>query len=90
MTLRCHGCAGDLKVGDVHPAHAEGHEAHYCLDCHDEYTQWVAVCGAEEARLNRLLDVFIEESRERLGLRFVPQDLPPITRSGRSTPLVLG
>lgn len=89
MDLHCDGCGMPLKIGELHGAHADGHEARYCVECHDEYTRWLGACGAEEARLNRLLDVFLEESRATLALHFVPQDLPPV-RLGTGQPLVLG
>lgn len=76
VTLTCDGCAVALTLDDLHCVTAEGHEAHFCVECHDAYTAWVTVCQAEEARLNRLLDLFIASTREHLALGFVPQDLP--------------
>ncbi len=87
--IRCDGCGQDCKIADVRVAQADGHEGRYCLDCHDEYTAWLATCQTEEARLNRILDLFIQESRAALLLKFVPQDLPPAPSHG-SHPLVLG
>ncbi len=87
--IRCDGCEADLKVGDVRLAQADGHEGRYCIDCHEEYTGWVATCESEEARLNRTLDLFIQNTRSHLLLRFVPQDLPPVP-TGSTRPLVLG
>ena len=90
MRLTCDGCGADLKVGEAHCVLADGHEARYCVDCHDDYAAWVAVCQVEEARLNRMLDLFLDETRAQLPLRFVPQDLPPIQRVAGGQPLVLG
>lgn len=72
-----------VKVSDIFCMTADGHEARYCNDCVQEYQGWVAACAMEEARLNRTLDFFIEQSRQKITLLFVPQDLPPIrTESG--------
>ncbi len=86
----CEGCTIAIKMGDTHCVFAEGHEAHYCIECLDQYSAWVRACEAEEARLNKLLDFFIEETRAKLTLRFVPQDLPPVRRVPDGRPLVLG
>jgi len=78
--IRCDGCASDVERDKVATPRAEGHEARYCALCNEAYEQWVETCAIEEARLNRILDAFIAESRTRLPLFFVPQDLPPRER----------
>jgi len=88
--IYCDGCILAIKSGDTHCVFAEGHEAHYCIECKDAYEAWVNTCLAEEARLNKLLDFFVETTREKLLLRFVPQDLPPVRRVENGRPLVLG
>jgi hypothetical protein len=88
--IYCDGCIIAMAPGDVHCAFADGHETHFCQECHAEYQAWMGACLAEEERLNRLLSLFLAESRQKLSLRMVPQDLPPIRRVTGGQPLVLG
>ena len=83
--MRCDGCDMTVKRGDILCVSVQGHEAHYCGDCHHEYEGWVAACAMEEARLNRMLDFFIEQSRQKITLLFIPQDLPPVRLGSGAT-----
>lgn len=74
--LRCDGCQQPTQAGSIVRQSADGHEARYCPSCDEVYRAWAALCFAKEAQLNRLLDLFIEETRAHIPLDFVPQDLP--------------
>jgi len=87
VLIRCDGCIAHVAASVLATPRADGHEARYCTECSAAYEDWIKVCGIEEGRLNRLLDAFISESRTRLPLLFVPQDLP--TRE-RPSGLILG
>jgi len=89
---RCDGCDLSNMLVEVR---ADGHFARYCRECKTIYDGWVVVCQGEENRLNRLLDLFIETSRQHVALAFVPQDLPRTgyvrtISNGHSDPVVLG
>lgn len=84
--IACDGCRIEFPADALKLPQADGHEARYCADCHDAYKEFAKACEGEEARLNRLLSLFIEEARSRLTLRFVPQDLPARPKGG----LILG
>jgi hypothetical protein len=75
--IRCDGCVAHVAASLVATPRADGHEARYCRECHEAYEDWLKVCSIEEGRLNRVLDVFVSDSRARLPLLFVPQDLSP-------------
>lgn len=75
---RCDGCHTMGEVASLAEVRADGHFARYCKDCKSAYDAWVVVCQGEENRLNRLLDLFIETSRQHVALAFVPQDLPRV------------
>ena len=88
--ILCDGCRLDVKPGEVHAVMADGHEGRYCAACHEMYESFTNACQAEENRLNALLTVFIAETRDKVPLHFVPQDLPPIKRAcEHSMPIVL-
>ena len=74
MTMRCDGCG--LRVDEISIMTAEGAQCRYCQDCHAVYQEWVQLCLVKESEVNRLLDLFIEESRRHLPLTLVPQDFP--------------
>lgn len=74
----CDGCGQQVNHPDITEVRADGHFARYCPACKQVYEEWTSVCQAEENRLNRLLDLFIETSRQKVPLRFVPQDLPRV------------
>jgi hypothetical protein len=78
--VRCDGCGDEVSTGDLFCPEANGHSAKYCGDCYDSYLSFLAACEGEEGRLNALLDVFISQTRDRVPLKFVPQDLKPIAR----------
>ena len=73
----CDGCRGLSNSISLSFRRAEGREVRYCADCDAEYARWLAVLQAEETRLNTLLDIFIDETRDKLNLILVPQDLLP-------------
>ena len=79
-SVACDGCTQRLDATTLQMVRADGHSARYCPACKGIYDAWVAVCQSEEDRLNRLLDLFIETSRQSVHLAFVPQDLPRTTR----------
>ena len=77
--IRCDGCDHRFPPVDIREVHADGHSARYCEPCRGIYQEWVNTCLAEENRLNRLNDLFIERTREHVTLQFVPQDLPRVS-----------
>ena len=85
--MRCDGCVSTARPVVFTPC-ADGHEARYCASCNDVYEEFVRIVQIEETRLNRVLDAFISETRARLSLQFVPQDLP--RRERPATGLILG
>lgn len=87
-SVACDGCTQRLDATTLRMVKADGHNARYCQECLTIYDAWVAVCQSEEDRLNRLLDLFIETSRQSVHLAFVPQDLP--RRTAQDTVLRLG
>ena len=78
--IKCDGCGNGLLPSEARCPEANGHTAKYCEGCYESYTSWIASCAAEESRLNRVLDLYIESTRDRVPLQFVPQDLPQIAR----------
>jgi len=83
--MLCDGCSQEYPLTEICLRYADGHEARYCPSCTPRYDQWVITCGAEEDRLNTLLDIFIEDTRKKVLLKHVPQDLPK-----RAGSLILG
>jgi hypothetical protein len=88
-TMPCDGCQHATAAADLTFIRADGNTARYCGPCKDIFMAWKDVCQAEENRLNRQLDLFIETSRQQVKLAFVPQDLPRRTQLSDSQ-LVLG
>ena len=81
-SIACDGCLKPVRSRELSFRRADGREARYCGSCDADYQRWQNVCLAEEARLNALLDIFLEESRNKLNLVLVPQDLPPVNGIG--------
>lgn len=76
MIIRCDGCRYEVPSTSMKFVQAEGRECRYCDSCHEQYQSFVLACLAKERDLNRLLDLFIEETRKRVPLKLMPQDLP--------------
>ena len=73
--IRCQGCNEDRE--HIREIFDYGRTVYYCPACADIYIAWAASMKAEEARLQRSLDLLMEETRKSLPLAFCPIDLPP-------------
>ena len=72
--VTCDGCRRELELKVINDY---GYDARYCPGCLDIYTAWAVAMKAEEARLQRSLDLLMKDTRASLPLHFAPIDLPP-------------
>lgn len=74
--IACNGCGAELYVTDCHNPIADGVQCHYCSLCYRDYLLYLEDAARYEAGLNKMLDEYLAERRERCPLKVMPQDFP--------------
>lgn len=74
--VMCDGCWAEVGLGQFHAILSAGNQVRYCDDCERAYTDWKNTCIREEERMNKLLLLFIEDTRRHVPLKLVPEDFP--------------
>lgn len=72
----CDGCYQELSLSGFKAVAGNGTIVRYCEPCYQTYQEWKQTCTREEERMNRLLILFIEDSRQKVDLHLVPEDFP--------------
>jgi len=72
----CDGCYLEMDLSSFQGVLSAGNSVRYCDECYRMYTSWKDACLREEERMNKLLLLFIEDSRRHVLLKLVPEDFP--------------
>lgn len=91
--VTCDGCLTLSAARNLFLYQIEGRECRYCEACRGVFDGFVTACLAEENRLQRLLDLFIDEARSHTALVNTPYDLKDcrqIMPGNKGNLLVLG
>lgn len=75
-TTLCDGCYAELDLSSFQAIAGNGTIVRYCESCYHVYQEWKQTCTREEERMNRLLLLFIEDTRSKVDLHLVPEDFP--------------
>lgn len=76
--VACDGCGAELYARDCHNPIADAYQCHYCSACYHDYCLYLADAARYEADLNRMLDEYLADRRERCPLKVMPQDFPKL------------
>lgn len=89
-SVPCDGCELKFKAQELSfLVDYGGHECRYCPPCAELYESWRQLTTIEEARRQREFDLWQLEMRQKVPLKRMPMDFPPVKR-GKGLPLVLG
>lgn len=87
--IRCDGCEQDTPTAAIAFVAEGGHVVRYCSDCAQEWKAFETAQQAEAARVQRLLDLWVEQRRHHLPLKLTPLDLPPVARGRGGRQIIL-
>lgn len=89
LHVQCDGCDLPFEPGELQYPLDYAHEGRYCPPCAEIYEGWRALTTIEEARRQREFDLWQLEMRQKVPLKRMPLDFPPVKR-GKGVPVILG